>query len=171
VCTEICNRTLLHSFFGRSRLQISVRTPVIRTFSVFYFQFVLERRGTVPWLRRLRWSRGSVLVFGTQVRGSDSSGEKILSTPSFGGEVKPPVPCRALRHVKEPKSDLKVVTFDKILGHFSPVVPPSAAGFASVASDAGGLLWRKLERSKSLVLLQVGSLTCRWQRHSLKPSC
>jgi hypothetical protein len=76
--------------------------------------------------------------------------------PSFGGEVKPPLPCRALRHVKEPKSDVEVVTFGKILGHVSPIVPPSAAGFASVASDAGGLLWRKLERSKYLVLLQVG---------------
>jgi hypothetical protein len=66
---------------------------------------------------------------------------------------------------------VEVATFCKILGHFSPIVPPSAAGFASVASDAGGLLWRKLERSKSLVLLQVGGLTCRWQRHSVKPSC
>jgi hypothetical protein len=28
-----------------------------------------------------------------------------------------------------------------------------------------------LERSKSLVLLQVGGYTCRWQRHSVKPSC
>jgi hypothetical protein len=91
--------------------------------------------------------------------------------PSFGGEVKPSVPCRALRHVKEPKSDVEVATFGKILCHFSPIVPPSAAGFASVASDAGDLLWQKLERSKSLVLLQVGGLTCRWQRHSVKPSC
>jgi hypothetical protein len=57
------------------------------------------------------------------------------------------------------------------LGHFSPIVPPSAAGFTSVASDAGSLLWRKLERSKSLVLLQVGGLMCRCQRHSVKPSC
>jgi hypothetical protein len=56
-------------------------------------------------------------------------------------------------------------------GHFSPIVPPSAAGFASVASGTGGLLWRKLERSKFLVLLQVGGLTCRWQRHFVKPSC
>jgi hypothetical protein len=79
--------------------------------------------------------------------------------------------CRALRHVKEPKSDVEVATFGKILGLFSPIVPPSAAGFASVTSDAGGLLWRKLERSKSLVLLQVGGLTCRWQRHSVKPPC
>jgi hypothetical protein len=87
---------------------------------------------------------------------SDFSVEKILSTPFFGGEVKPSVPCRVLRHVKEPKSDVEVATFGKILGHFSPIVLPSAAGFASVASDAGGLLWRKLERSKPLVLLQVG---------------
>jgi len=34
-----------------------------------------------------------VLAFGTQVRGF-KPGEKILSTPSFGGEVKPSVPCR-----------------------------------------------------------------------------
>jgi hypothetical protein len=57
------------------------------------------------------------------------------------------------------------------LVHFSPIFPPSAAGFASVASDAGGLLWQKLERSKSLDLLQVGDLTCRWHRHSVKPCC
>jgi hypothetical protein len=73
---------------------------------------------------------------------------KILSTVSFGGEVKPSVACRALRHVKEPKSGVEVVIFGKILGHFSLIVPPSAAGFASVASEAGDLLWRKLERSK-----------------------
>ena len=49
----------------------------------------------------LRWSRGSVLAFGTQVRGFKSGrsrrifqGEKILITPSFGREVKPFVPCR-----------------------------------------------------------------------------
>ena len=51
--------------------------------------------------QRLRWSRGSVLAFGTQVRGFKPGrsrwifmAEKILSTPSFGGEVKPSVPCR-----------------------------------------------------------------------------
>jgi len=30
----------------------------------------------------------------TRPKPSDFSGEKILSTPSFGGEVKPSVPCR-----------------------------------------------------------------------------
>ena len=48
-----------------------------------------------------RWSRGSVPAFGTQVRGFKPGrslrifqGEIIFSTPSFGGEVKPSVPCR-----------------------------------------------------------------------------
>ena len=36
-----------------------------------------------------------------------------------------------LRHVKEPKSDVEVATFGKILGNFSPIVPPSAAGVRS----------------------------------------
>ena len=51
--------------------------------------------------KRLRCSRGSVLAFVSQVRGFKPErsrwifqGEKILSTPSFGGEVKPSVPCR-----------------------------------------------------------------------------
>jgi hypothetical protein len=38
----------------------------------------------------LRWSRGSVLAFSTQVRGVKPS----WGTPSFGGEVKPSVPYR-----------------------------------------------------------------------------
>ena len=50
---------------------------------------------------KLRWSRGSVLAFSTQVCGFKPGrsrrifrAKKILSTPSFGGEVKPLVPCR-----------------------------------------------------------------------------
>ena len=50
---------------------------------------------------RLQWSRGSVLAFDTQVRGFKPGrsrrifqDEEILSTPSFGREVKPFVPCR-----------------------------------------------------------------------------
>jgi len=49
---------------------------------------------------RLRWSRGSVLTFGTQVRGFAPGrsrpifrAKKILRTPSYGGEVNPSVPC------------------------------------------------------------------------------
>jgi hypothetical protein len=49
----------------------------------------------------LRWSRGCVLASSTQVRGFKPGrsrrifqGEKSPSTPSFGGEVKPALPCR-----------------------------------------------------------------------------
>jgi hypothetical protein len=49
---------------------------------------------------RLWWSRGNVLAFGTQDCGFKQGrsclifqGKKILSMPSFGGEVKPSVPC------------------------------------------------------------------------------
>ena len=52
----------------------------------------------------------SVLGSGTRIRGFKLGrslrifrAKKILSTPSFGGEVKPSVPCRTLRHVKDPK--------------------------------------------------------------------
>jgi hypothetical protein len=41
-------------------------------------------------------------------------GRKNLNTPSFGGEGNPSVPCRALRHVKEPKSDVEVANLGKI---------------------------------------------------------
>ena len=54
--------------------------------------------------KRLRWSRGSVLAFGkfagsnpAEAVGFLRAKEKILSTPSFGGEVKPSVPCRIFK--------------------------------------------------------------------------
>jgi hypothetical protein len=98
-------------------------------------------------------------------------GRKNSQHAFFRRRSKAVCPMSCLRHVKEPKSDVEVVTFGKISQPFLAHSPPSAAGFAKVASDAGGLLWRKLESSKSLVLLQVEGWTCRWQRHSVKPSC
>ena len=60
-----------------------------------------HRRFVTYVVKRLRWTRGSVLAFGTQVRGFKPGrsrlifqGQKILSTPSFGREAKPFVPCR-----------------------------------------------------------------------------
>jgi hypothetical protein len=66
------------------------------------------RNGTQNMIyERFQWSRGSVLAFGTQVRGFKPGrsrrilkGEKILSTPSFGGEVKPSVSCRSFAACK-----------------------------------------------------------------------
>ena len=79
---------------------------------------------------RLRWSRGSVLAFSTQVRGFKPNwsrqifkGEKILSTPSFGGEVKPSVPCHRFAACKRSLNGVEVVISaklpDNILAHSS----------------------------------------------------
>ena len=66
-------------------------------------------------------SRGSVLAFSTQVRGFKPGrsrrifkGEKILSTPSFGGEVKPSVPCRRFAACKRSLNAWKFVISAKL---------------------------------------------------------
>ena len=79
---------------------------------------------------RLRWSRGRVLAFSTQVRGFKPGrsrrifkGEEILSTPSFGGDVKPSVPCRRFAACKRSLNGVEVVISAKlpvnILAHSS----------------------------------------------------
>ena len=83
-------------------------------------------------LKRLRWSRGSVLTFGTQVHGFTPGrsrrifrAEKILSTPSFGGEVKPSVSCRNFTACKT----TEVIILAKILDISRPQfhLPPLGA--------------------------------------------
>ena len=73
--------------------------------------------------KRLRWSRGSVLAFDTQVHGFKPGrssrifqGEKILSTLSFGREVKPFVPCRRFTSCYVEVGHFQA----KFIGHFSP---------------------------------------------------
>ena len=91
--------------------------------------------------KRLRWSRGSVLAFGTQVRGFKPGqsrrifqGEKILSTPSFGMEVKPFVPCR----IFEAESVcVEVAAFGPNYRSFLPQVVP-----AFTTRVSGGDTWR-----------------------------
>ena len=84
----------------------------------------------------LRWSRGCVLAFGTQVRGFKPGrsrrifkGEKIRSTPSFRGEVKPSVPCRRLAACKRFLELCGSQILDEICRNISRPrrVPPSAA--------------------------------------------
>ena len=76
---------------------------------VTWLQAVIDSRSfCIACCQRLRWSRGSMLAFGTQVRGFKPGRSrqifkgqiKIFSTPSFGGEVKPSVPCRRLAACK-----------------------------------------------------------------------
>ena len=85
---------------------------------------------------RLRWSRSSVLAFGTQVRGFKPGrrrwifkGKKILSTPSFGGEVKLSVPCCRFAACKRSLELRESRILDEICRNLSRPrrVPPSAA--------------------------------------------
>ena len=122
----------------------------------------------------------SVLASGTRVRGfktwpkpSDFSGEKILSTPSFRGEVKPLVPCRKFRACKRTqkwrgsrhfwKNSWQFLTYSSIFHCWGSLASFQTGGEGGGHPVLGvGTFW-------SLVL-QVGGLTCRWQRHSLKTS-
>ena len=76
--------------------------------------------------QRLRWSRGSVLAFSTEVREFKPGrsrrifrAKKILSTPSFGGEVKPSVPCRRFAARKRSLNLRGSRNLGKINGHLS----------------------------------------------------
>jgi hypothetical protein len=98
--------------------------------------------------KRLRWSRGSVLALGTQGRGFIPGrsrrifqGEKILSTPSFGGEVKPSVPCRRFTACKR---SLNAMWKSGISGKihrpfFAHTVPPLASRISG--ETASGESW------------------------------
>ena len=110
----------------------------------------------------VRWSRGSVLAFSTQVRGFKPGrsrrifkGEEILSTPSsggevkLGGEVKPSVPCRRFVACKRSLNVTWKSTFrQNYRTTFSPTVPTSAAGISHVVADVkapGGEKWEHLK--------------------------
>ena len=81
-----------------------------------------------------------MLASGTQVRGFKPGrsrrifqGEKILSTPSFGGEVKPSVPCRRFTACKRfLNATWKSVISGKIhrpfLGHIVPTLATRISG-------------------------------------------
>ena len=104
---------------------------------------------------RLRWSRGSVLAFSTQVCGFKPGrsrrifkGEKILSTPSFGGEVKPSVPCHRFAACQRSLNGVEVVIPaklpDNILAHSSHF----RRWDLSRRGASGGTWWWKVGTSK-----------------------
>jgi hypothetical protein len=85
---------------------------ITRNLTVVYchLSFTLTCQSCLGLYNRPRWSSGNVLATGPKVRGFKPGrgqwifkGDKIRSTTSFGGEVKPSLPCRKiLRHVKDP---------------------------------------------------------------------
>ena len=76
-------------------------------------------------------------------------GEKILSTPSFGGEVKPSAPCRRFAACKRSLNVAWKSTFrQNYRTTFSPTVPTFAAGISHVVADVeapGGEKWERLK--------------------------
>ena len=137
---------------------------------------------------RLRWSRGRVLAFGTQVRGLKPGrsrrifkGEKILSTLSFGGEVKPSVPCRRFAACKRSLELRGSRILDEICRNISRPgrVPPYAARGLSrrwkwrhlaekvVTSKGGGKQWQptpknlpRMQRARPIPVAWLGSGSC-----------
>jgi len=95
-----------------------------------------------------------MLAFSTQVRGFKPGrsrrifkGEKILSTPSFGGEVKPLVPCRRFAACKRSLNGVEVIISAKLPDNIL-TLPTSAAGISHVVADVeapGGEKWEHLK--------------------------
>jgi len=101
----------------------------------------------VGWHERLRWSRGSVLAFGTPVRGFAPGRSrrifraiKIISTPSFGGEVKPSVPCRSFTACKRSLN----VTWKSAFRQNSRTFLAYSSTFRELGALAWWHAWRRL---------------------------
>ena len=96
--------------------------------------------------KQLRLSRGSVLAFSTQVRGFKPGlsrlifkGKKILSMPSFGGEVKSMVPRRRFAACKRSLNVVWKSTFRQNYWTFlAHRVPPFATRGLLHCVDVGG---------------------------------
>ena len=87
----------------------------------------------------------------TRPKPSDFQGEKILSTPSFGGEVKPSVPCRSF---KARKRSLNVTWKQEFRQNYRTFLAHSSTFRRWVLSRGdtrGEALWRKLERLTKMV--------------------
>ena len=68
-------------------------------------------------------------ICSTRPKPSDFQGEKILSSPSFGGDVKPSVPCRRSAACKRSQNLRGSRNLGKITGHLSrPQFHPSLLG-------------------------------------------
>ena len=75
--------------------------------------------------------------------------KKILSTPSFGGEVKPSVPCRRFAAFKRSLNVAWKSTFrQNYRTTFSPTVPTSAAGISHVVANVEAHGGEKVGTSK-----------------------
>jgi hypothetical protein len=95
----------------------------------------------------------SVLAFGTQSsrvrtrpKSSDFLGEKILRTPSFGGEVKPSVPCRSFTACKRSLNVTWKPAFKQNSRKFPAHSSTVCRWVLSRGDTRGDAWWQKLER-------------------------
>jgi hypothetical protein len=113
--------------------------------------------------KRLRWSRGGLgvsrLASGTQVRGFKPGrsrrifkGGKILSTASFGREVKPWVPYRRFAACKRSLNVPWKSTFRQNYRSYSPSISSNFRRWsAERVGRRGSIWWPKVERPKRAV--------------------
>ena len=93
------------------------------------------------YIEQLRWSRGSVLAFSTQVCGFKPGRSRRIfrakkssaRLPSFGGEVRPSVSCRRF-------AACKIFRQNYYRTSSSTTVPPFAARISRVGADRS--TWR-----------------------------
>jgi len=113
----------------------------------------IRRMRLACWIHeRLRWSRGSVLAFGTQVCGFAPGrsrriirAKKILITPSFGGEVKPSV-SRSFTACKRCLNVTCKSAFRQNCRTFLAHIYTFRRWVLSRGDTRGDAWWRKLER-------------------------
>jgi hypothetical protein len=98
--------------------------------------------------KQLRWSRGSVLAFGIQVRGFTPGrsrrifrAEKIFSMPSFGREVEPLIQCRSSTACKRSLNVTWKLPFRLNYRTF----PAHSSTLHRWVLSRGDAWWRKLE--------------------------
>jgi len=130
-----------------SFLQISPPKPCIRIcLPITLYNYSKNKQ------QRLQWSRGSVLAFGTQVRGFKPGrsrrifrAKKILSTPSFKGELKPSIPYRSFTACKR---SLNVMSQSKFRQNYRTFLAHSSTfrrWVLSLGDTREDAWWRKLE--------------------------
>jgi hypothetical protein len=109
---------------------------------------------TISWHKRLRWAGGSGLAFGTQVRRfARSRSRRIFRTKkkssarlSFGGEVKPLVPCRRFTACKRSLNVKCKSAFRQNSRTFLAHSSTFCRWVLSRGDMRGDVWWRKLER-------------------------
>jgi len=119
--------------------------------------YSLHKAANYSLFKRLWWSRGSVLALGTQVRGFTPGrsrrifrAKKILSTLSFGGEVKLSVPCRSFTACKRSLNVTCNSTFRQNYRTFLAHSSTLRRWALSCGDTRGDAWWRKLERLTKL---------------------